>query len=333
MKQVHLLFTSAGRRVELLRAFRKAFGALGVKGRIVALDRDPLAPTLQVADVARVVPGLHDPDYLSTLLRLCEEEAIDAVFPLIDPDIAVLARHAAAIRATGARPIVVSEAAARLCNDKWLQAAFFQSLGLATPQTWLPGDCDPRRVRYPVVVKPRDGSGGANVFKINNPQELEWFSCYVPHALVQEYLPGAEITTDVICDLDGALMATVSRRRLEVRSGEVSKGVTVYDPVIARGCAAVARALPAVGPVTVQCMMRDGVPHFTEINARFGGGVTLGIAAGVDTPQLMVARQAGLTVPVPPLGRYRIGCTMSRFDDAFFSGGEEDDEAVARGDF
>jgi len=30
-------------------------------------------------------------------------------------------------------------------------------------------------------------------------------------------------------------------------------------------CAAIAEALRAIGPIRVQCMMKDGVPHFTEI--------------------------------------------------------------------
>ncbi len=45
MSNVNLLFTSAGRRVELLRAFRRAYEALGIGGSITITDIDPLAPT------------------------------------------------------------------------------------------------------------------------------------------------------------------------------------------------------------------------------------------------------------------------------------------------
>ena len=61
---VNVLFTSAGRRVELLRAFRRAYGDLGVEGEILAVDRDPLAPALREADRACLVPDVSDPGYL-----------------------------------------------------------------------------------------------------------------------------------------------------------------------------------------------------------------------------------------------------------------------------
>ena len=102
---------------------------------------------------------------------------------------------------------------------------------------------------------------------MNNEKELLFFSEYISDPIIEEYLPGPEITNDVICDLDGKLLGVVSRRRIEVRCGEVSKGVTLRDERITAACAVIGEALPAIGPVTVQCMMKDGIPHFTEINA------------------------------------------------------------------
>jgi carbamoyl-phosphate synthase large subunit len=147
---------------------------------------------------------------------------------------------------------------------------------------------------------------------------LEFLSDYVPNPIVQEYLPGPEITNDVICDLQGEVLGVVSRRRIEVRWGEVAKGVTVYDPAIVEACVKIARALPAIGPITVQCLLKDGAPHFTEINARLGGGVPLGIAAGADSPRWLLARAAGLPVEIPPLGAYQQGLYLTRFDDAHY---------------
>ena len=94
--------------------------------------------------------------------------------------------------------------------------------------------------------------------------------------------------------------------------------------------AALAAALPAVGPFTAQCLLRDGAPFFTEINARFGGGLPLGIRAGVDSPRLLLARAAGLDVEIPPLGGYQLGLYASRFDDAFFYTEAERERMVSR---
>jgi len=121
-----------------------------------------------------------------------------------------------------------------------------------------------------------------------------------------------------MCTMGGELISIVSRKRLEVRSGEVTKGITVCDPRILDACVRVARELPARGPVTVQCIMKDDEPHFTEINARFGGGAPLGFAAGVDSPKWFLAKESGLDVSIPPVGEYKEGLFMTRCDRSFF---------------
>lgn len=315
---VNVLFTSVGRRVELLRAFRRAYQTLGLAGRIVAVDIDPLAPALQEADRPYLVPRLEAPDYIETLAEICRREQVGLVFPLIDPDIPVLAANRQILEATGAKLAVVSREAAALTADKWLTREFFQGLGLTTPQSWRSGELDPARASYPLFIKPSRGSAAQHTYKVRDAQELEFFSHYIPDPVIQEYLSGPEITNDVICDHQGEVLAVVSRQRLEVRWGEVAKGVTVYDPHIIAACVEIARTLPGMGPITVQCLMKEGVPHFTEINARLGGGVPLGIAAGVDSPRWLLARLAGLAVEIPPLGSYRTGLSMTRFDNSFF---------------
>ncbi|NLX10378.1 MAG: ATP-grasp domain-containing protein [Chloroflexi bacterium] len=315
---VNVLFTSAGRRVELLRVFRQAYQALELPGKIITTDIDPLAPALRLADRPYLVPRFNQPDYIPQIIEVCRREQVSLIFPLIDPDIPLLAQHRAAIEATGARLAVVSSEAAEVTRDKWLTYQFFEQLGLPTAQSWLPDECDPDQASYPLFIKPRRGSGAKNAFPALDAAQLRFFKDYVPSPIIQEFLTGPEITSDVICDLDGEVLGVVSRQRIEVRWGEVSKGVTVHHPAVIEGCVKIAQALPTVGPITVQCILRDDVPYFTEINARLGGGLPLGIAAGVDSPRWLLARAAGIPVEIPPVGSYQTGLYMTRFDESHF---------------
>lgn len=315
---VNVLFTSVGRRVELLRAFKRAYVDLGLSGNIVAVDIDPLAPALQEADRPYIVPRLSDPVYIPALVEICVQEQVHLVFPLIDPDIPVLTRHRQELEAGGARVVVVSEEAATIAADKWLTYQFFRQLDVPTPRSWLPDQIQDADLEYPAFMKPRFGSAGKQAFKVHNERQLDFFLDYVPDPIVQEYLPGPEITNDVICDFQGNVLAVVSRQRIEVRWGEVAKGQTIYNPEIMQHCVTIARGLKAIGPITVQCMLRDGKPYFTEINPRFGGGVPLGIAAGVRSPHWFLALAAGRPVEIPPLGSYKVGLYLTRFDDSFF---------------
>jgi carbamoyl-phosphate synthase large subunit len=327
--EVNLLFTSVGRRVELLRAFRRAYKALGLAGRIIGTDVERLAPALQETDRPYLVPWTSNPEYPAVLAGICRRESITLVIPLIDPDIPVLAEHRALFEREGARAVVVSEAAARVTADKWLTRNFFHHIGLATPTSWLREEIDCSRVSFPLFIKPRNGSASKSTFKVHDARELEFFCDYVPNPIIQEFVVGAEVTSDVICDPAGMLLGVVSRQRIEVRGGEVVKGVTIHNEKILRSCEDIARELPAVGPITVQCLMDGETPLFTEINARYGGGAPLGIAAGVDSPRWLLAWAAGIDTPIPALGTYRPGLYLSRYDDSLFQT-EAECEQLAR---
>ena len=293
---VNLLLVACGRRVELTKVLREAIGRLGLAGRIVATDCDPIAPGMRFADSAHVVSKLSCREHVAELLEIARRERISAIFPLIDPEIPILAAHRTAFEAIGARVATVAGKSVPIAEDKWKTVGFFRSLGLAAPRSWLPEELGDAEVRFPLFVKPRCGSASEKTFKVETPEQLAFFCRYVPSAIVQEYLTGPEITCDVVCDLEGEVLAVVQRERIKVRGGEVSIGKTVFYPELAADCVRIAKALPALGPITVQCMVHEGRRVFTEINARLGGGAPCGVAAGADWPRCLVARIAGIPV-------------------------------------
>lgn len=327
---INVLFTSAGRRVELLRLFKLAYNELRMEGSVIAVDIDPLAPALQVADRAYIVPRFSDPDYVPELVKICQREHVSLVFPLIDPDIVVLAEHREEIESTGARVLVVSREAAAITRDKWLTYKFFRDLGVPTPESWLPSEACLSALPYPVFLKPRHGSAGKHTSRVDRPEELGFLLERTPSPMIQEFLPGPEITSDVVSGFDGKVLGVVSRQRIEVRAGEVAKGKTVYYPEIMDFCVMIAQELRVIGPITIQCMMRDGRPYFTEINARFGGGAPLSVKAGVKSPQWLLSLAAGRDVEIPPLGTYRRGLFITRFDESFFLTEDEYAEIAGR---
>jgi carbamoyl-phosphate synthase large subunit len=315
---VNVLFSGVGRRVELLRAFRVAYRDLQIEGKIVGVDVDPLAPALREADATYIVPRLADPDSVPTLAEVCRREEIGLIFPLIDEGMPVLAAGRAELEETGARLVMVPEGALAITVDKLLTCRHFSRVAVPTPTTWLPSEIPSAALAYPVFVKPRSGSASKGAAPARDERELSYFLDYVPDPIVQEYLPGPEITSDVVCDFDGNVLSVVSRQRIEVREGEVAKGVTIYDPEITESCVRIAKGLEAIGPITVQCLLRDRRPYFTEVNPRFGGGLPLAIAAGVPVPHWLLAIAAGRSVDVPPLGTYTTGLHITRFDNSLF---------------
>ena len=71
---------------------------------------------------------------------------------------------------------------------------------------------DPAAWDYPVVVKPRTGSGSRDISVVLSSQELAGMARSADF-IVQEYLPGEEYSIDVLADAAGHVMASVPRLR------------------------------------------------------------------------------------------------------------------------
>ncbi len=183
---INILFTSVGRRVELIRLFKKAYADLNIDGRIIATDIDPLAPSLREVDNFYMVPRTSDDGFIPAIAEICRREKIDLVFPLVDPDIPVLAHYREMIENSGARVVIIPEQFANITADKWQTYKFFKGINIPTPCSWLPEDIGSCTLTFPVFIKPRFGSAAKFTFKVNNESELKFFCDYVPNPIIQE---------------------------------------------------------------------------------------------------------------------------------------------------
>lgn len=316
----NILFTSAGRRVSLIRQFRKSLQDLSLPGKIVTTDLQKNAPAPFVADFRELVPRVTDPTYIEVLKAICRRHHIRLLVPLIDSELHLLAPHKQAFSDIGVTMLVSGPEVNDICFDKRKTAIFFQKAGVRTPAI-----LDVRSVqldpsaKYPLLIKPVDGSCSVGVHKIRNLRELTFFSEYVSNPILQEYIFGEEYTLDVLVDFQGKVRSVVPRLRIETRAGEVSKGMTVKNPALIDAGKRVVEALPgALGCLTVQCFLTaEGDIVFIEINPRFGGGFPLAAEAGADFSRWIIEMMLGRK-PQIELDGWQDGLVMLRYDDAVF---------------
>ena len=320
MHKLNILFTSAGRRVSLVRRFRKAMQDLGVTGKLVSTDLQKNAPASFVADIRELVPRVSDPAYLDELKHICLRHSIDLVIPLIDTELHLLSSVKREFADMGVTLLVSSPEVTDICFDKRKTAEFFRQIGVQSPEI-LDADVilnDPD-ANYPFLMKPANGSSSAGVTKIRNARELEFFKDYIANAILQEYIFGEEYTLDVLVDLQGRVCSVIPRLRIETRAGEVSKGMTVKNQAIIAAGKKVVEALPgAVGCITVQCFLtHESDIKFIEINPRFGGGFPLAAEAGADFPRWIIEMMLGIE-RTHAIDNWQDGLVMLRYDDAVF---------------
>jgi carbamoyl-phosphate synthase large subunit len=295
-----VMLTGVGKRYDIVSAFAQhAF--------TVAVDPSPLAPARYAADVALAPPRIDDPGYVPFLQEAVARYDVRAVVPLTDLDLEVLAR-------ADLPAFVPDPEVARATYDKYETHELLLSHGLPSPPTCLP-EVEPES--YPVMVKPRRGSGARSIHPSADREEKDFFVRYVDEpVMVQRLMRGPEFSIDLLCDLDGRCLNAIPRTMIESRGGESIKGTVIDDAELVELGRAVGEALPVRGPCTVQAF-RDGEIGLgiTDVNTRFGGAFPAPMYAarpGRTYPELIVRMALGERIE-PHVGDFESGFTFTRW--------------------
>lgn len=295
---------------------------------VFAADMDGWASGLYLVprQRRRLVPAGLAPAFVDAVVAMVAADGIDVVVPTVDVEMPALAARRAELGAVLAAPSAATLATAL---DKYALAQACDGL-LRVPRTTLLDDAAARAPwSYPVIVKPRRGAGSRGVLEVPDATTLaalaaqdaaEAASGEAPR-LVQELLPGAEYSVDVLADAAGRVIAAVPRTRARVDSGVSVAGMTFHDPELEKAAAVVAGAIGLVGVANVQ-FRRDteGTPALLEVNPRFAGANPLTRAAGVDLPSL--ALDLALGRPLPSSVPHRELACVRYLDDVYLDPGE-----------
>ena len=131
--------------------------------------------------------------------------------------------------------------------------------------------------------------------------------------MVQEFIDGPEFTVDILANEAGHVVSAVPRERLMTKAGMCVKGRTVRMPALLDLSVQVAEAfgLTPRGNVQFKLSQRDGRYYLIEVNPKFGAGLPITTAAGVNMPLLILKMLAGETIE-PMVGMYQSGLVMLR---------------------
>ncbi len=252
----------------------------------------PYMPGLYMVDRSYVLPRASDPRFADAVREVVERERIDVVLPVIDDEIAALSakRH----RFRDGVLAIGSTSSVDACLDKWVLHERVRDV-LPVPVTRLGSRVDDEGPTGTCVVKPRRGSAAKGVRVLRQPPRS-----LGDDVVVQEHLPGDEVSVDVFVNADGQAIAAVPRMRLSTELGVSSCGCTFRDPLLEQLALDAMATVGLRGVANVQFRFdADGDARLLEINPRVSGGMALTVAAGANLPLLAVREALGERVDDP----------------------------------
>jgi carbamoyl-phosphate synthase large subunit len=295
-QQIRVLVTGAGgpAAVSVIKSLR-----LDPTVQLLAADMDAWAAGLYLLppDARTLIPAGLDPGFAPAVLARCAALGVHVVIPTVDAEMRPLARARDEYAAAGIELMLAPERALELTLDK-LALARCCAGHVRVPRTECFDEAlDPASWAYPVVLKPRTGSGSRDISVVASARELAALERSAEF-IVQEYLPGEEYSIDVLADTSSHVIAAVPRVRARVDSGVSVAGRTMHDRELEHLGATVASVTGLAYIANVQAR-RDvaGRPALLEVNPRAPGALPLTMASGVDMPRLALDALRGLPVP------------------------------------
>lgn len=309
----NILVTSAGRRVELVQAFIEQSSVLLTDSHVHATDLNPgLSAACQIAHQHTSSPRVTDAAYPEFLFDYCQNNNIGLVVPTIDTELKVLATHKDEFESHGIHLIISSLDLVSACRDKRKTGELFKQYEIKYPEIYNPDD-----LKFPCFAKPYDGSCSIGAKQINDEESLDSTTLSDPSMLFMQLIDKSyhEYTIDGYFDKNSRLKCLVPRKRLEVRAGEVSKGITKIDFVYEALMQKLESMDGAIGCLTIQVFVNDEKQDYVglEINPRFGGGYPLSYAAGANYPGWLI-KEYLLGEEIPYYDSWSKNLMMLRYD-------------------
>ncbi|MBI3631433.1 MAG: ATP-grasp domain-containing protein [Candidatus Staskawiczbacteria bacterium] len=311
-KSINILFTSVGNKISLIKSFKKAFHDLKMPGKTIGVDSDAFSAGLYIADKGYVVPSFESSHFFEKLVKICLKEKVSAVVPTRDEDLLFFSKYKNKFDGVGIKILVSSFEPVSICADKWKFYLYLKKVGLPAIETWKEINS---KIGFPCIVKPRSGKGGVGALIVNSKKELSGLN--LKEQIIQEKIEGVEYTVDYFADFNAQPICIIPRIRFKIAGGESKVGITKNEKNIVSLTKKLAQSLNLIGHNTIQCFkLKDGSIKFLEVNPRFGGGASLGVAAGCKSPEYIVSLLAGYKVK--PVQKFIEDLVMIRYSNDIF---------------
>lgn len=320
---MNVLILSCGTRNKIVEMFRKE-----CNGTVVATDCSPLAPAMYAAHKCYVVPRITADNYMDVIFEICESEKIDAVFSLIDPELAVLADNKDLLEEKDVKVIGSEKFLCDLSLDKWEMYEWLKENEFPCAKSYreyndFEKDLKDGTVSFPVILKPICGSASISITIANNLETVKNIMDNYSDMMIQEFLKGQEIGVDCYIDLlSKELVEVFAKKKLVMRAGETDKSVSFKDGQLFELVKDFVHKAGYTGVIDIDVFDVDGQYFISEVNPRFGGGYPHAYECGVNFPKLILNNVEGKTNAVN-IGAYEENVYMMKYNEICIKKGDD----------
>jgi len=171
------------------------------------------------------IPMIKDEEFfISELNKIVDENKINYIYPAYDIIHWFLAKNKSKINCK----ILVSDfETCDICISKTKTYNLLRNVIDVPKFIDIDDDCSYEELDFPYFMKPDDGCGSRDSYKINNVEEFNFYKKRVKNYILLEYLPFDEFTIDCFTNSNGKLIFSEGRQRQKTIAG-----MSVYTKIV-----------------------------------------------------------------------------------------------------
>lgn len=295
---MNILILSCGTRSLLVDYFMDRKNGFD---RVVTTDCSVYSPALYRADKYYIVPRMEEPGYLPLIMEICRNEDINAVLPLQENELVLIAENSSLFLNERILPIISNADLVNLCRDKlsFYNCMFDEGIPVVTTYTIEQANEAVQKHGLPLFMKPRFGAGSVSSHVINYEAEIQSIVRNENEDFIlQPYIEGTEYGINAYVDfVSGKLTELFVLKKIRMRAGETEKSVSIHNEPITKIVKQVCNTLAFRGPIDIDILEKDGNYFILEINPRFGGAYPHTHNCGVNFIKLLAKNSSGKENP------------------------------------
>lgn len=241
-------------------------------------------------DVFEKAPMTNHESYFTWLVDLIKCWDVSIVIPGIEADVFAWNEHREVIESAGAVVLLNNPELIRLSSDKWL---FYQRLTKDDSLYAIPTSLEYDEIlgEFPLLAKPRKGSGSKGISIIANNKDLEKHRADNESMMIYQPIIGSaeeEYTCCGFFDKSSRLCSFISMRRTLSQAGFTESAETIDLPGIEAALTHLGDIFKPVGPTNFQFRLDNGRLKLLEINPRISSATSIRTAFGYNESAMAV---------------------------------------------
>lgn len=279
---MNILITAIGSMASnaAIKSFRKLKSSF-----LVGSDINPenWLVTSGMVNVFHQTPRADAPNYISSLIALCEKYSINYIVPLTDPEVDILSSCFSIFQKKGVNICISNKSAIDICRDKLkLFKHFEDSTFVKVIPTYTKKEIRKNEIPGPLIAKPKNGRSSEGIFKINNPDIFQISRDDWENYIFQPILPGAIFTVDYVRDKNGTSVSIPREELIRTNHGAGLTVKTIRNDFLSEIVSKIGDNLNITGSINLEFISNEEGFFLMDINPRLSAGVAFSELTGYD---------------------------------------------------